>query len=109
MNLRKTIAGAVVALGSTAVMLGLGGVAQAAEVGAEARPELDTGLGEIASVGDALRVDTEELGGRLDTLDLDSTDPEVLLEGNLQGPLRDLLREKAGHVPNVDTGIVLGS
>ncbi|MEU4442552.1 hypothetical protein AB0K14_01340 [Actinosynnema sp. NPDC050801] len=63
MNLRKTIAGAAVTLGGTAVMLGLGGTAQAADVGAHTRPDLDAELGEVAQVGDVLRVDASDPAG----------------------------------------------
>lgn len=109
MNVRKTIAGAAVALGSTAIMLGLGGTAaQAAEVGAETRPELDTEPGKIATVGDVVSIDTEELAGTVRTLDMDLGDPKALAR-NLKGPVRDLMREKARHVPNVETGLTLGS
>jgi hypothetical protein len=109
MNLRKTIAGAAVALGSTAVMLGLGGVAQAAEVGAEARPSLDTEPGELAGVGDVVRLDTNDLADHVRALDLRLTDPAALA-ANLRGPVGSILRDKAGHVvPNVETGIGLGS
>lgn len=108
MNVRKTIAGAAVALGSTAVMLGLGGTAQAAEFGAEARPQLDTEPGKIATVGDLVRIDSEDLNDKVRTLDLEVGDPKALAR-NLKGPVRDILREKARHVPNVETGLALGS
>ncbi|GAA1266650.1 hypothetical protein [Saccharothrix xinjiangensis] len=62
MNLRKTIAGVTVALGSTAVALGLGGTAQAADVGVEARPDVEAEPGRVARVDDVLLVDTNELG-----------------------------------------------
>ncbi|PSL55400.1 hypothetical protein B0I31_105362 [Saccharothrix carnea] len=58
MNLRKTIAGAAVTIGSTAVMLGLGGTAQAVDLGAHTRPDVDAELGKVANIGDAVRVDT---------------------------------------------------
>ncbi|MER5261296.1 hypothetical protein ABTZ99_04315 [Actinosynnema sp. NPDC002837] len=67
MNLRKTIAGAAVALGGTAVMLGLGGTAQAADLGAQTRPDVDAELGEIANIGDALRVDLSDPAGPIVT------------------------------------------
>ena len=46
MNLRKTIAGAAVAVGSTAVMLGLGGTAQAVDLG-----QIDVRLPALAQPG----------------------------------------------------------
>ncbi|MFE9744203.1 hypothetical protein ACFYOT_04805 [Saccharothrix saharensis] len=63
MNLRKTIAGAAVAVGSTAVMLGLGGTAQAVDLGAHTSPELDGELGKVANIGDVVRVDTSNPTG----------------------------------------------
>ncbi|MEV8436356.1 hypothetical protein AB0425_03195 [Actinosynnema sp. NPDC051121] len=63
MNLRKTIAGAAVAVGSTAVMLGLGGTAQAVDLGAHTSPELDGELGKVANIGDVVRVDTANPDG----------------------------------------------
>ncbi|MFD7652459.1 hypothetical protein ACFV4N_00565 [Actinosynnema sp. NPDC059797] len=63
MNLRKTIAGVAVTLGSTAVALGLGGTAQAADVGVETRPDIEAEPGRVAGVGDVIRVDTNEVDG----------------------------------------------
>ena len=63
MNLRKTIAGAAVAVGSTAVMLGLGGTAQAVDLGAHTSPEIDGELGKVANIGDVVRVDTSNPTG----------------------------------------------
>jgi hypothetical protein len=108
MNLRKTIAGAAVALGGAAVMLGLGGTAQAVEIGAEARPQLDTEPGKIATIGDITRVDTENLAGGLRTADLDVTDPESAVEG-LAESVRHTLGGKSGQLPTVETGVSLGS
>ncbi|WP_158850533.1 hypothetical protein [Saccharothrix deserti] len=108
MNVRKTIAGVAVTLGSTAVMLGLGGTAQAADAGAEIRPEIDTEPGKVATVGDLVRVDTEELAGHVSRFELDPDDPKSLAR-TLKGPVRDLLRETARHVPTVETGLSLGS
>ncbi|MCE6997015.1 hypothetical protein LZG04_19720 [Saccharothrix sp. S26] len=59
MNLRKTIAGAAIAVGSTAVVLGLGGTAQAAtDLGAHTGPELEGELGHVANIADVVRIDT---------------------------------------------------
>lgn len=63
MNLRKTIAGAAVTLGGAAVLLGLGGTAQAAELGAHTTPDVEGELGRIATVGDIVRVDTADPAG----------------------------------------------
>ncbi|MBB5806855.1 hypothetical protein F4560_006623 [Saccharothrix ecbatanensis] len=108
MNLRKTITGAAVALGGAAVMLGLGGTAQAAEIGAEARPQLDTEPGKIATIGDITRIDTENLADGIRTVDLDVTDPESAVE-SLAGSARDTLQDKSGELPTVETGVSLGS
>ncbi|MCC8247546.1 hypothetical protein [Saccharothrix luteola] len=81
MNLRKTIAGAAVTLGSTAVMLGLGGTAHAEhDLGAETRPDVDAELGEIANVGDAIRVDLSNPAGPIVT-------GPLLLGNGAGGPL----------------------
>ncbi|SEP66863.1 hypothetical protein SAMN05216188_101126 [Lentzea xinjiangensis] len=70
MNLRKTVAGAAVALGSATVMLGLGGIAHAdtADATAHARPDFGGELGELATVGDLAKVDTADAGGKLQAL-----------------------------------------
>ncbi|MFI9008699.1 hypothetical protein ACIGNX_15870 [Actinosynnema sp. NPDC053489] len=67
MNLRKTIAGAAVTVGGAAVLLGLGGTAQAADLGAQVRPAVDGELGPVANLGDAVRVDTSDPAGPIDT------------------------------------------
>lgn len=63
MNLRKTIAGAAVTLGGTAVMLGLGGTAQAVDVGAHTQPDIDTEVGKVANIGNLVLVDTAHPAG----------------------------------------------
>ncbi|WP_367133765.1 hypothetical protein [Saccharothrix sp. HUAS TT1] len=63
MNLRKTIAGAAVTLGGTAVMLGLGGTAQAVDAGAHTTPSVDSELGKLANIADVVRVDTAHPAG----------------------------------------------
>ena len=77
MNLRKTIAGAAVTLGSTAVMLGLGGTAQAVDLGAHARPDVDGELGKVANLADVVRVDLSNPAGPI------VTGPLVLGDGPL--------------------------
>ncbi|KOX35242.1 hypothetical protein ADK67_02095 [Saccharothrix sp. NRRL B-16348] len=81
MNLRKTIAGAAVTLGSTAVMLGLGGTAQAVDLGAHTRPDVDGELGQVANLGDLVRVDLSNPAGPI------VTGPLVLGDGTTDGPL----------------------
>ncbi|TQM81899.1 hypothetical protein FHX81_4286 [Saccharothrix saharensis] len=81
MNLRKTIAGAAVAVGSTAVMLGLGGTAQAVDLGAHTSPELDGELGKVANIGDIVRVDTANPTGPV------VTGPLILGNGTTDAPL----------------------
>jgi hypothetical protein len=81
MNLRKTIAGAAVTLGGTAVMLGLGGTAQAADLGAHTRPDIDAELGKVANLGDLLLVDASNPAGPI------VTGPLVLGNGAAGGPL----------------------
>ncbi|WP_033436240.1 hypothetical protein [Saccharothrix sp. NRRL B-16314] len=108
MNFRKTIAGAAVALGGTAVMLGLGGTAHAAEIGAEARPQLDAQPGKIATIGDIARFDGEDLTNPLSTADIDVTDPEAAA-ADLVATVLDTLRGKPGQLPGVETGVSFGS
>lgn len=73
MNLRKTIAGAAIALGSATVMLGLGGTANAA-AGADAgtSPNLDLELGKVGTVGELAQVDTNSPVGVVDALNFDA-------------------------------------
>ncbi|WP_433267005.1 hypothetical protein ACQPZF_00290 [Actinosynnema sp. CS-041913] len=63
MDFRKTVAGAAVALGSAAVMLGLGGTASATGLDLQATPDLDTDLGKVGGVRDVAYVDTNDLAG----------------------------------------------
>lgn len=84
MNLRRTIAGAAVALGSTAVMLGLGGTAHAADAGAQTRPDLDSELGKVGSVGGLARLDTKDPGGKLQALNFQNPSATALVQ-NLDG------------------------
>lgn len=89
MNLRKTIAGAAIAVGSTAVMLGLGGTAQAVDLGAHTSPELDGEPGKVANIGDLIRVDTANPAGPV------VSGPFVLGDGTDDAPLD--LRLELGH------------
>ncbi|SDH60171.1 hypothetical protein SAMN05216553_1347 [Lentzea fradiae] len=82
MNLRKTVAGAAVALGSTAVLLGLGGTAHADTVDATAQTQPDVGgqLGEVAQVGELASVDTADVDGKVQALNDLDPDAVALLE-----------------------------
>ncbi|MEU4740002.1 hypothetical protein AB0G02_05975 [Actinosynnema sp. NPDC023658] len=81
MNLRKTITGAAVTLGGAAVMLGLGGTAQAVDAGAHTRPDAEGELGKVANIGDLVRVDTSDPAGPVVTA------PVVLTGRNTGTPL----------------------
>lgn len=81
MNLRKTIAGAAVTVGSTAVMLGLGGTAQAVDLGAHTSPDIAPELGKVANIGDIVRVDTTNPYGPV------VTGPLFLGNGTAEAPL----------------------
>jgi hypothetical protein len=66
MNLRKTITGAAVALGSATVMLGLGGIAHAdTAAGADVAPDLGGQLGGVGGVGDLASLDTSDPTGKI--------------------------------------------
>ena len=82
MNLRKTVAGAAVALGSTAVLLGLGGTAHADTVDATAHTQPDIGgqLGDIATVGDLAKVDTSDVDGKIQAINEQDGDVTALVE-----------------------------
>ncbi|MEV6716551.1 hypothetical protein AB0M48_31460 [Lentzea sp. NPDC051208] len=82
MNLRKTVAGAAVALGSATVMLGLGGIANA-DTGSAAvhtTPDLGGQLGDIATVGDLASVDTADAAGKIQALNAQDLDAAALVE-----------------------------
>jgi hypothetical protein len=82
MNLRKTIAGAAVALGSATVMLGLGGIAHAdtAAVDASTTPDLGGQLGDVASVGSLAEIDTADAAGKIQAINAQDIDVEALVE-----------------------------
>ena len=76
MNLRQTITGAAVALGSATVMLGLGGIAHAdTAVGAASTPDLGGQLGDIGGVGDLASLDTTDPTGKIRAVN--TQDPSV--------------------------------
>jgi hypothetical protein len=82
MNLRKTITGAAVALGSATVMLGLGGIAHADTAGANVAttPDLGGQLGDVASVGDLASVDTSDAAGKIQAINAQDLDAEAIVE-----------------------------
>ncbi len=82
MNLRKTVAGAAVALGSTAALLGLGGTAHAdtADAIAHTQPDVGGQLGEIATVGDLAQVDTSNVEGKIQALNGQNPDVTALVQ-----------------------------
>ncbi|WP_434451919.1 hypothetical protein [Lentzea sp. E54] len=82
MNLRKTVAGAAVALGSTAVMLGLGGTAVADTVDATASTQPDVGgqLGDVVTVGDLAKIDTSDVNGKIQAINEQDADVVALVE-----------------------------
>ncbi|MFC6088339.1 hypothetical protein [Saccharothrix lopnurensis] len=106
MNLRKTIAGVTVALGSTAVVLGLGGTAQAADLGLETRPDVDAEPGRLVRVGDVLRVDTNELAGHVRTITPRDIGPEGIGEHvrEVVPPLAEKARQGLPVELQVDLG-----
>ncbi|MGW6443654.1 hypothetical protein [Lentzea sp. NPDC055074] len=82
MNLRKTVTGAAVALGSATVMLGLGGIAHA-DTGSAAvhtTPDLGGQLGEIAKAGDLASVNTADAAGKIQAINAQDVDVNALVE-----------------------------
>ncbi|CAL9660414.1 hypothetical protein SUDANB95_06952 [Actinosynnema sp. ALI-1.44] len=79
MNLRKTISGAAVALGSTAVMLGLGGTAHASGVDLQSDPTLDTELGKVGGVGKLASVDTDDPHGKFQLVNQQRPDVKAVI------------------------------
>jgi hypothetical protein len=112
MNLRKTITGAAVALGSATVMLGLGGIAHAdtAGAGASTSPDLGGQLGDVASVGDLASVDTSDVNGKIQAINAQDLDAKAIVEnvdaGGSGVPAATLLglNEPQGP-PHVDAGL----
>ncbi|MBB5958766.1 hypothetical protein FHS29_005375 [Saccharothrix tamanrassetensis] len=85
MNLRKTIAGAAVALGGAAVMLGLGsGTASAAGADLQSAPDLDTELGKVGGVDDIAAIDTTDGAGKIKFLNLQNPNAKAVVT-NLDG------------------------
>ncbi|MFS8100349.1 hypothetical protein LFM09_24780 [Lentzea alba] len=83
MNLRKTVAGAAVALGSTAVMLGLGGTAHAADhadATAHTQPDFGGELGEVLSAGNLAKVDTSDAAGKIQAINFEDADVTAIVE-----------------------------
>lgn len=82
MNLRKTITGAAVALGSATVMLGLGGIAHAdtADANVATTPDLGGQLGDIASAGDLASVNTADAAGKIQAINAQDLDVETIVE-----------------------------
>ncbi|ANZ37055.1 hypothetical protein BBK82_14230 [Lentzea guizhouensis] len=82
MNLRKTVAGAAVALGSATVMLGLGGIAHAdtASGAVHTAPDLGGQLGDVAAVGDLASVNTHDVDGKIQAINGQTADVNALVE-----------------------------
>ena len=83
MNLRKTVTGAVAALGSATVMLGLGGIAHAddhASATAHATPDFGGQLGDIASAGNLAKVDTSDVAGKIQAINAEEADVTAIVE-----------------------------
>ncbi len=82
MNLRKTVAGAAVALGSTAVLLGLGGTAHAdtADVLANTQPDIGGQLGDVATAGSLASVNTEDVAGKVQAINAQDADVTAIVE-----------------------------
>ncbi|MCG8921703.1 hypothetical protein [Lentzea sp. CC55] len=93
MNLRKTVAGAAVALGSTAVLLGLGGTAHAdiADATAHTQPDLGGQLGDVAAIGDLAKVDTSAVDGKIQAINGQQPDVAAIVENVDSVPASTLL------------------
>jgi hypothetical protein len=98
MNLRKSITGAAIALGSATVMLGLGGTAHATDAGADAKPNLDLELGKVGSAGNLAKVDTNNPLGKAEVLNSDPVDTQTHIN-NVDG---DVASELLGYDPTED-------
>ncbi|GLZ32633.1 hypothetical protein Lesp02_48210 [Lentzea sp. NBRC 105346] len=107
MNLRKTITGAAVALGSATVMLGLGGVAHAAgpaEASAETNPNLPLQVGDAASAGDLASVNTDDEAGKIQAANLRDMNVVDAAANNLDADVianalgYDATPDQPGHV-----------
>src|SRR5687767_11671337 len=83
MNLRKTVTGAAVALGSATVMLGLGGIAHAddhVDATAHTQPDLGGQLGDVASAGNLAKVDTSDVAGKIQAINAEDADVTAIVE-----------------------------
>jgi hypothetical protein len=106
MNLRKTISGAAVALGSTAVMLGLGGTAHASGVDLQSNPTLDTELGKVTKVGDLASADTDDVNGKFQLVNGQQPDLKaVVTDLDAQQAASMLGYGKADPTSHIDTGL----
>jgi hypothetical protein len=105
MNLRKTITGAAVALGSATVMLGLGGTAHADVAGAavDTAPNLGGQLGGVGGVGDLASVDTSDVDGKIQAINRQDWSVTAILENVDAGangvPASTLLGLNEPHEP----------
>ncbi|ACU34024.1 hypothetical protein KCV87_20225 [Actinosynnema pretiosum subsp. pretiosum] len=81
MNLRKTVTGALLGLGSAAAMLGLGGTAMAADtidITTTANPDIDAHAPDAVKVGEIVDLDINEISDiNLNVLDDDNVDADV--------------------------------
>ncbi|GAA0224349.1 hypothetical protein GCM10010492_23130 [Saccharothrix mutabilis subsp. mutabilis] len=106
MNLRKTISGAAVALGSTAVMLGLGGTAHATGVDLQSDPTLDTELGKVGGVGKLANVDTDDPNGKFQLVNQQRPDiTAVITDLDAQQVGSMLGYGKQDPTSHIDTGL----
>ncbi len=91
MNLRRTITGAAVALGSAAVVLGLGGTAHASGADVQTQPNLDLELGKVGSVGKLASIDTDNPQGKIEAINRESADLRAMAENLDVPPVATLL------------------
>lgn len=116
MNLRKTVAGAAVALGSTAILLGLGGTAHADVVGDTVGAGADTGLdlggqlGGVAGVDKLAVLDTSDPAGKIQLVNEQDPSATAILENVDAGasglPASTLLGLNKQHgTPHANAGL----
>ncbi|MEJ2852517.1 MULTISPECIES: hypothetical protein [unclassified Saccharothrix] len=106
MNLRKTISGAAVALGSAAVVLGLGGTAHASGVDLQSDPTLDTELGKIGGVGKLASADTNDPNGKFQLVNQQRPDVKaVVTDLDTQQVGAMLGYGKQDPTSHIDTGL----
>jgi hypothetical protein len=108
MDLRKTIAGAAIALGSATLMLGLGGTANAA-AGADAgtTPNLDLELGKVANAGNLASIDTDNPAGKIEAINFDAISAAANAE-NIDAQAVDTLLGLSEHEGPSSAGAGLG-